>query len=134
LVLDNFEQALEAGPDVVQLVQASPWLKVRVTSREALRVRGERQYLVPPLRVSVLAARPSVGELAHNPAVALLVERSLAAAADFALTPENAIEVAQVCINLDGLPLAIELAAPRVALFPPHRPRPALLAPGERRS
>jgi predicted ATPase/transcriptional regulator with XRE-family HTH domain len=123
LVLDNFEHLLDAGPQVVKLIQASPWVKVLITSREALHVRGERQYPLHPLSLPLLAnkpGRPSLEELARNPAVQLFVERAQSVDMDFALTEENALEVAEVCVNLDGLPLAIELAAGRVSLFPPR--------------
>lgn len=120
LVLDNFEHLLDAGPEVVKLIQASPWIKVLVTSREALHVRGEQRYPLPPLSLPVLADRPSLEELARNPAVQLFTERAQSADMDFALTEENALEVAEVCVNLGGLPLAIELAAGRVSLFPPR--------------
>lgn len=120
LVLDNFEHLLDAGPQVVKLIQASPWIKVLITSREALHVRGERQYPLPPLRLPVPANKPSLEELARSPAVQLFVERAQDADAGFALTEENALEVAEVCVHLDGLPLAIELAAGRVSLFPPR--------------
>ncbi len=114
LLLDNFEQILDAAGAVVQLLEASPWLKVLVTSRAALHVRGERRLPVPPLDLPDLQRLPGVAELAAYPAVALFVERAQAVAADFTLTAENAAAVAAVCVGLEGLPLAIELAAARV--------------------
>lgn len=125
LVLDNFEHLLDAGPEVVKLIQASPWLKVLITSREALHVRGERQYPLSPLRLPVLAHRPSLEELARNPAVELFVERTQAVM-DFELTGENAGDVAAICITLDGLPLAIELAAARAVILSPQQIRASL--------
>jgi predicted ATPase/transcriptional regulator with XRE-family HTH domain len=121
LVLDNFEQVLDAVPQVVELLQACPLPKVLITSREALHVRGERQFSVPPLSVpereafGVGGRVPGVGleSLSHYSAVELFVERAQAGNPDFALTQENAGDVAEVCIHLDGLPLAIELAAAR---------------------
>ncbi|MEO5952380.1 MAG: helix-turn-helix domain-containing protein, partial [Chloroflexia bacterium] len=98
LVLDNFEHLLDAGPEVVKLIQASPWIKVLITSREALHVRGERQYPLLPLSLPALAdrsgQRPGLQELARNPAIQLFVERAQSVDADFALTEENALEVA----------------------------------------
>jgi predicted ATPase len=127
LVLDNFEQVLDAAPGVVGLLARSPWLKVLVTSREALHVRGERRFHVPPLELSDLptlvgtatgtAGKPTVHTmqvLSVNPAVALFVERARGVVPDFELTQENAADLAAVCVGLDGLPLAIELAAAQV--------------------
>src|SRR5688572_10084409 len=113
LVLDNFEQVLDAAPAVVKLLEGSPWLKIMVTSREALRVRGERRYPVPPLGVPDLHHLPPTEALEEYPAVELFVERAAEVQPNFALTPENAKEVAAVCVSLEGLPLAIELAAAR---------------------
>ena len=123
LLLDNFEQVLDAAPAVVGLMQASPWMKVLVTSREALHVRGERRFSVPPLELPDLnlLAKPdpkAVLLLSQNPAVELFVERIQASSSDFALTGENIEDVAAICVSLDGLPLAIELAARAVMLSP----------------
>ena len=89
-----------------------------VTSRAPLRVNGEREYAVSPLLVPEARSR-SAAELRHNPAVQLFVLRAQAVRADFVLTAENAATVATICIRLDGLPLAIELAAARVRALPP---------------
>jgi len=129
LVLDNFEHLLDAAPLVVELLEACEWLKALVTSRAALYVRGERLYVVPPLLLPDLTHLPAIGGLARTPAVALFVERAQAVLPDFTLTAQNAAAVAAICVRLDGLPLAIELAAARIRLLSPA----ALLARLEQR-
>ena len=132
LVLDNFEQVLDAAPDVVDLLRDCPRLRVLVTSRAALRVSGEQEYAVPPLALPDTRRPPpggspaplSAAALGRNEAVRLFVERARAVNADFALTDANAAVLAEICRRLDGLPLAIELAAARVRLLDPD----ALLA------
>jgi predicted ATPase/transcriptional regulator with XRE-family HTH domain len=124
LVLDNFEHLLDAAPLVVELLEACGGLKALVTSRAALHVRGERLYAVPPLLLPDLTQIPATVVLARTPAVALFVERAQAVLPDFRLTAQNAAAVAAICVRLDGLPLAIELAAARIRLFSPE----ALLA------
>jgi predicted ATPase/transcriptional regulator with XRE-family HTH domain len=119
LVLDNFEHLLGAAPLLVEWLAASPRLTVLVTSRAALRVRGEQQFAVPPLALPDPAHLPPLSELARYPAVTLFVERAAGVQADFALTEENAAAVAGICARLDGLPLAIELAAARSKLLTP---------------
>ncbi len=114
LLLDNFEQVGPGAPHVVELIEAAPHLKVLVTSREALHVRSERQFPVSPLPLPDMADLPPVGELSANPSVALFVERAQAVKPDFALTDTNAQDVAAICAHLQGLPLAIELAAARI--------------------
>jgi predicted ATPase len=114
LVYDNFEHVIAAAPFVVQLLESAPSLHVLATSREPLRVSGERELLVQPLPVSE--------------AVALFVERARAIRHDFALTYDNEPVVAEICDRLDGLPLAIELAAARVRILSPQ----AILARLER--
>lgn len=123
LVLDNFEQVLEAAPLVVTLLNACPRLTILVTSRAALHVSGEREYPVPPLAVPATdASQP--GAIAGSLAVRLFVERALAVDPGFHLTDDNAAAIAAICSRLDGLPLAIELAAARSKVLPP-----ALLLP-----
>jgi len=124
LLLDNFEHILPAASLVVKLLEASGVLKVLVTSRAALRVYGEHEFPVPPLALPELPEMESPEKLLQNPAVGLFVQRAAAVKPDFALTADNADAVAEICSRVDGLPLAIELAAARVKMLPPH----ALLA------
>ncbi len=124
LVLDNFEQLLDAARTVSNLLAASPQLKVVVTTRAPLRVAAEHVFSVPPLGLPDPASLPAFEALSQYEAVALFVERAHAVAPAFAITNENAPAVAELCVQLDGLPLAIELAAARVKLLPPQ----ALLA------
>jgi predicted ATPase/DNA-binding XRE family transcriptional regulator len=119
LILDNFEQVLAAAPGTAELLAACPRLKVLVTSRAALRVRGEQLYPVPPLLLPELAHLPPLSQLAQIPAVKLFVERAQAVQPGFQLTDANAKAVAEICTRLDGLPLAIELVAARVRLLSP---------------
>ncbi len=129
LVLDNFEQVVEAAPVVADLLAACPGLKVLVTSRVRLRVSGEQEYAVPPLAVTTLDGPTSAEQVVAGEAVRLFVARAQAVKRDFAVTPENAGTLAEICRRLDGLPLALELAAARVKILPP----PALLARLEKR-
>ncbi len=124
LLLDNFEQVVDAAPEVAELLEDSPQLKVLVTSRIPLHLRGEHEYPVPPLALPERRHLPPPDRLTQYAAVALFVERAQSARPDFQLTNETAPAVAEICARLDGLPLAIELAASRVKLLPP----PALLA------
>ncbi|HEX8230496.1 MAG TPA: tetratricopeptide repeat protein [Chloroflexia bacterium] len=119
LVLDNFEQVVSAADLVGELLARCPDLKVLVTSREALRLRGERQFNVPPLALPREGQLPVVEALAGYAAVQLFVERAQAVSS-FRLTEENARPVAAICARLDGLPLAIELVAARSKLLPPR--------------
>jgi predicted ATPase/class 3 adenylate cyclase len=121
LVLDNFEQILEAAPMVTELLSAAPNLKVLATSRIRLRLYGEHEYSVPPLALPDPERSPSVERLTQYEAVRLFVERAQAAKADFCLTNENVPAVAEICYRLDGLPLAIELAAARIKVLSPHK-------------
>jgi predicted ATPase/DNA-binding XRE family transcriptional regulator len=124
LVLDNFEQVTAAAPLAGELLAAAPHLNILVTSRVPLHIYGEHEFVVPPLALPNLAHLPPLGELALYPAVELLVARAQAVKPDFVLTEANAPDVAAICARLDGLPLAIELAAVRIKLFAPR----ALLA------
>jgi predicted ATPase/DNA-binding SARP family transcriptional activator len=129
LVLDNFEHVLAAAPQVTALLTAAPGLTILVTSRTALRVSGESVITVAPLELPNIERLPSLDELAQSPAIALFVACARAIRADFRLAPDNAATIAAICIRLDGLPLAIELAAARSAVLPP----PALLEQLEHR-
>ncbi len=118
LLLDNFEQVVSAALQVVDLLAACPKLKVLVTSREVLHVRAEREFPVPPLELPDPKRLPDLATLSHNAAVALFLQRAQAAKPDFQLTNANARAIVEICARLDGLPLAIELAAARMKLLP----------------
>jgi predicted ATPase/class 3 adenylate cyclase len=120
LVLDNFEQVLEAAPIATQLLEGSAGLRVLVSSRIALRVSGEQEFPVPPLALPDLKALPGLAALSQFEAVRLFIERAVAVKPDFHATNENAPAIAGICERVDGLPLAIELAAARVKLFSPQ--------------
>jgi predicted ATPase/class 3 adenylate cyclase len=120
LLLDNFEQVVEAALVVADLLSACSWLKVLVTSRVVLHVRAEHEFVVPPLSLPNLKRLPELVALSQYEAVALFIERALAVKPDFAVTNANAPAVVGICARLDGLPLAIELAAARVKYFPPQ--------------
>jgi predicted ATPase len=120
LVLDNFERLLEAGPPLAQLLVACPRLKVLVTSRVVLHLQGEHNYEVPTLTLPSAGHRPSPEQLDWYEGIRLFVERARAARSGFRITTDNAPAVIELCRRLDGLPLAIELAAARVSLLPPE--------------
>ncbi|HEV2012951.1 MAG TPA: adenylate/guanylate cyclase domain-containing protein [Candidatus Dormibacteraeota bacterium] len=120
LVLDNFEQVLKAAPIATQLLEQSPGLRVLVSSRTVLRVSGEQEFPVPPLALPNLKALPGLAALSQFEAVRLFIERAVAVKPDFQATNENAPAIAGICERVDGLPLAIELAAARVKLFSPQ--------------
>jgi predicted ATPase/DNA-binding XRE family transcriptional regulator len=124
LVLDNFEHVVKAAPDVAALLVTCPQVKALVTSRTILHVRGEQEFAVPPLDTPDLAHLPGVQDLAQYSAIALFVRRAQAVRPAFTLTPELAPTVASISVRLDGLPLAIELAAAHIKLLSPQ----ALLA------
>jgi predicted ATPase/class 3 adenylate cyclase len=124
LVLDNFEQVVSAASQVTDLLVACPRIKILVTSREVLHVRAEYEFTVPPLALPDHKHLPKLEALSHYAAVALFLQRAQAVNSDFQMTSANARAIAEICVRLDGLPLAIELAAARVKLFPPE----ALLA------
>jgi predicted ATPase len=119
LVLDNFEQVSSAAPLVSQLLAEAEGLKILVTSRVVLRVYGEHEFVVPPLALPDLKQPAPPQVLAQNEAVALFVQRAQCIKADFRLTEENSPLIAEICTRLDGLPLALELAAARIKLLPP---------------
>jgi len=120
LLLDNFEQVIGAAEQVAALLTACPQLKILVTSREVLHVRAEHEFPVPPLALPDPDHLPDLATLSHNAAVALFLQRAQAVQPDFRLTDANARAVASLCARLDGLPLAIELAAARMKLFSPQ--------------
>lgn len=119
LVLDNFEQVLDAALLVADLLAAAPQLKILVTSREPLHLTGEQQCPVLPLAVPDVQQLPRLDTLIHYPAIELFVQRVQAVQTSFRLTESNAQFIAEVCARLEGLPLAIELAAARAKLFTP---------------
>jgi non-specific serine/threonine protein kinase len=119
-VLDNFEQVASAAQEVSGLLAASTRLKVLVTSRAPLHIRAEHELFVPPLEVPASSVRPSLAGLSDYPAIALFIDRARAIRSDFELNDENAVAVAEICVRLDGLPLAIELAAARTRLLSPQ--------------
>ena len=126
LVLDNFEQVVGAAPLLAELLGAAPGVVVLVTSRVVLRLSGEHEFPVPPLPVPPAGSSPDPEELERYASVALFTERAHAADPGFELTGGNAEAVAEICRRLDGLPLAIELAAARVRLLPPQALLPRL--------
>ena len=119
LFLDNFEHVGEAAADIAQLLETCSAIKFLVTSREVLHVKGEHEFLVRPLDFPDLSQRTTTDLITANPSVALFTQRAQSVKPGFSLTNENAQPVAEICARLDGLPLAIELAAARVKLFPP---------------
>src|SRR5260370_30015029 len=129
LILDNFEQVVPAAPLIEDLLTACPLLKIVVTSRAVLHLQAEYEYPVAPLTLPDLEQSPTSEDLVHSAAIALFVQRAQAALPSFRLTQANAHTIAEICMQLDGLPLAIELAAARSRLLPPQ----ALLARLSRR-
>jgi predicted ATPase/class 3 adenylate cyclase len=129
LVLDNFEHVLASAAQVADLLSTCLRLKVLVTSREALHLRGERQFPVPPLSLPDRSRGESVDQLTRYEAIRLFLERAQAAKPELAISDRNVYAIVEVCHRLDGLPLAIELAAARVNVFSPQ----ALLARLEHR-
>src|SRR5215212_371488 len=119
LVLDNFEQVVEAAPLVIDLVSGCPGLSVLVTSRMRLRLSGEREVPVPPLALPDAESEIAADRLAQSAAVHLFVTRAEAVQPGFRLMDGNAAAIAAICRRLDGVPLAIELAATRVKVLPP---------------
>jgi predicted ATPase/transcriptional regulator with XRE-family HTH domain len=119
LVLDNFEHVLEAAPEVADLLSNCPDLRVLATSRAPLRVRDEREYPISPLAMPDPDRTPEANEVSRAPAARLFVERASEASPGFSLTPTNAAAVASICWRLEGLPLALELAAARARYLGP---------------
>ena len=120
LLLDNFEQVVEAAALVADLLTSCPQLKLLVTSREVLHVRAEHEFAVPPLALPDLAHLPELAVLMNIPSVALFLQRAQAARPEFQLTSNNARTVVEICVRLDGLPLAVELAAARMKMLSPQ--------------
>ncbi len=118
LLLDNFEQVVRAAMHVANLLTICSYLKVLVTSREVLHVRAEREFPVPTLSLPDPKRLPDLVALSQYEAVALFIQRAQAARPEFQVTNANAPVVAEICVRLDGLPLAIELAATRIKLLP----------------
>lgn len=123
LILDNFEHVLAAASCVSELLAAAPHLKVLATSREPLHLYGEQEYEVPPLELPAIE-HPNPQALTLCESTALFLQAAQAVRPDFQVSEENAVDIATICVRLDGLPLAIELAAARIKLLPPR----ALLA------
>jgi predicted ATPase/DNA-binding CsgD family transcriptional regulator len=124
LLLDNFEQVLPAAPQLTELLVACPGVKLLVTSRAVLHVQGEHEFAVPPLPLPNLSQLPAPELLSESAAVALFLQRAQAVLPTFEVSAANARAIAELCVQLDGLPLAIELAAARIKLLSPQ----ALLA------
>jgi predicted ATPase/class 3 adenylate cyclase len=120
IVLDNFEQVIDGAPFVTALLGAAPRLRVIVTSRAPLRVHGEQEYPVPPLKIPDAAHLPALEQLSQYEGVGLFIERARAVRPDFAVTDATAPAVAEIVARLDGLPLAIELAAAKCRLLGPE--------------
>jgi predicted ATPase/DNA-binding CsgD family transcriptional regulator len=120
LLLDNFEHVIVVAPLLTELLGACPDIKILVTSREMLRLRGEQQFAVLPLALPDLKHLPDVESLAQVPSLHLFIQRAQAIQPDFDVTTDNASAIAQICLRLDGLPLAIELAAARIKLLGPQ--------------
>src|SRR6266700_1341747 len=129
LLLDNFEQIIAAAPVLAGLLEACPQLKLLVTSREVLRVRGEHEFVVQPLPVPGPQQHATSEALSHYASVSLFTQRAQAVNPDIQVTDTNAHTIAAICARLDGLPLALELAAARIKLLSPQ----ALLARLEHR-
>jgi predicted ATPase/class 3 adenylate cyclase len=120
LVLDNFEQVIQAAPEIGRLLAAAPNIAILSSSRSALQISGEQEYSVPPLRLPDPKALPALDQLSQYEAVALFIERARAVKPNFEVTNDNAPAVAEICVRLDGLPLALELAAARIRILTPQ--------------
>jgi predicted ATPase len=120
LILDNFEQVVEAAPQLTSLLAVCPHLQILVTSRIALHISGEHEFPVPPLKIPDLLYEHSLESFRQQACVHLFVERTQSIKPAFQVTASNARTIAEICVQLDGLPLAIELAAARGKLLPPQ--------------
>jgi len=120
LVLDNFEQVIDATPAIGALLSAAPHIRIMVTSREPLRIEGEHEAPVPPLDLPDPASPTALEELGSYESISLFLDRGAAVDPGFTLSEENAAAIAKICASLDGLPLAIELAASRIRLLAPE--------------
>lgn len=120
LVVDNFEHLLPAGEAVAHLLASCPQLKLLTTSRAVLHLSAEHEYSVPPLALPDFGHLPGIVTLSRYDSVQLFLQRAEAIKPGFRMTEENATAIVEICSRLDGLPLAIELAAARIRLFPPH--------------
>jgi predicted ATPase/Tfp pilus assembly protein PilF len=120
LILDNFEHVLAAAPLVSELLAAAPNLTILVTSREILRLYGEYEFPVPPLQLPDLRQPLSLNDLQSHEAIDLFVQRAQATSPKFVLDDNNASAIGTICVHLDGLPLAIELAAARIKFYAPQ--------------
>jgi predicted ATPase/DNA-binding CsgD family transcriptional regulator len=120
IILDNFEQVIGGAPMISNLLAAAPHLKILVTSREVLQIYGEQEYPVPPLDLPILDHLLPLPELSQIEAIDLFIQRAKAVRPDFTPTNENLPAIAEICVRLDGLPLAIELAAARVRMLSPY--------------
>lgn len=121
LLLDNFEQILEAGPLVIELLISAPKLKIMVTSRALLNLQGEHEFQVPTLELPGTEASNTAEQLANCESVRMFIDRARATNPQFVLDEHNALVVAEICRRLDGLPLAIELAAARIKILAPEK-------------
>ncbi len=131
LLIDNVEHLLDGAPVISDMLRAAPKLQVLTTSRVPLRLQGEQEYLVAPLSLPTHTALP-IEQLVRYEAIQLFTERATAIQSSFCLTPANACAVAEICLRLDGLPLAIELAAVRIRVFTPEQLLTRLKADGLR--
>ena len=121
LVLDNFEQIIETAPLISDLLSSAPAIQVMITSRQPLRISGEQEYQVFPMNTPELDELALINEFTQYEAIELFVRRSQSVRPDFEIADHNARAIAEVCTHLDGLPLAIELAAARIRIMDPKQ-------------
>ena len=120
LILDNFEQVIDAAPHLTELLIACQGVKILMTSRAVLHIQGEHEFPIPPLPLPDLNHLPAIEDLMQSPVIRLFMQRGQAVKPNFQITSANARSIAEICVRLDGLPLAIELAAARIKLLPPQ--------------